>query len=124
MRSVRSRDTKIEREFRRLLRSHGLRFAVNDAKMLGKPDIVFRRLKVVVFIDSCFWHGCKKHCRFPTANKSYWATKIERNKKRDSLVTRKLKKEKWRVLRIWEHSLRKSPNAIARKVENLLATNS
>lgn len=121
MRLVKSRDTKIELKLRKLLRSRGLRFAVNDSKILGKPDIAFRRAKVAVFIDSCFWHGCKTHCRYPTANKIYWRNKIARNKKRDSTVSRGLKKEGWRVLRVWEHSLGKSPDTVARRIERFLS---
>lgn len=73
--------------------------------LLGKPDFVFPRLGVAIFVDGCFWHGCSKHSKPPKTNVAYWSAKIARNKARDSLVMRSLRKDGWRVMRIWEHSL-------------------
>lgn len=73
--------------------------------LVGKPDFVFRRSRVCVFVDGCFWHGCPKCYRSPSSNQVYWSAKIERNRARDRLVTRTLKASGWRVLRIWEHQL-------------------
>lgn len=80
------------------------------SSLFGKPDIVFKKYKTVIFVDSCFWHGCKKHCRLPATNKKYWNEKIERNKQRDKEVNRHYKKEGWQVLRVWEHDLGKAIN--------------
>jgi DNA mismatch endonuclease (patch repair protein) len=74
-------------------------------KIYGKPDFVFRKLKLAVFIDGCFWHGCKKHYRNPKGNRIYWTKKISKNKFRDNLVNKVLKKMEWRILRIWEHDI-------------------
>jgi DNA mismatch endonuclease, patch repair protein len=71
----------------------------------GKPDFVFRREKVVVFVDGCFWHGCPRHARRPGQNQEYWDAKMLRNKKRDRDVTRDLRKRGWQVLRVWAHDL-------------------
>ncbi len=74
-------------------------------KLSGRPDFVFPRLHLVIFIDGCFWHGCEKHRRIPKDNAIYWTTKILRNKKRDKDITRLFRKRGWRVLRIWEHEI-------------------
>ena len=81
----------------------------------GKPDFVFLRERVAVFVDGCFWHGCPRHGRVPKSNVSYWLKKMARNKTRDRLVNRLLKKLGWKVVRFWEHAL-KNPASIARKI--------
>ena len=73
----------------------------------GKPDFVFLKHKLAVFIDGCFWHGCKNHCRFPSSNIDYWKNKIARNVKRAQVVNKLLRKRGWHVIRIWEHELKK-----------------
>lgn len=72
-----------------------------------RPDFVFRREKVAVFVDGCFWHGCPEHYRRPKGNRSFWDAKIARNIERDAEVTKALRKAGWRVLRLWEHELAK-----------------
>src|SRR5271155_146484 len=67
--------------------------------LLGRPDFVFARLRLSVFVDGCFWHGCRLHGRVPTSNRQYWFNKLIRNKTRDRKVTRKLRRSGWRVLR-------------------------
>lgn len=71
-----------------------------------RPDFVFPIMKLAVFIDGCFWHGCSRHGAKPAANADFWQTKIDGNRTRDRLVTRTLRKQGWKVLRIWEHELR------------------
>ena len=73
----------------------------------GKPDFVFPKLKLAVFVDGCFWHGCPIHATQPKQNAEFWKTKIARNQTRDRLVTGTLRRADWRVLRIWEHELAK-----------------
>ncbi len=70
-----------------------------------RPDFVFPKLKVAVFVDGCFWHGCPKHATWPAHNRAFWQRKLTGNKARDRLVTRTLRRQGWRVLRIWEHEL-------------------
>lgn len=108
MSRVRNKDSKIEIEFRKALWREGFRYSKNSNKYFGKPDLVLKKYKTVIFIDSCFWHGCKKHCRIPETNQKYWIIKIERNKKRDKEVNQYYKKEGWRVIRVWEHKLKSS----------------
>jgi DNA mismatch endonuclease (patch repair protein) len=86
--------------------------------VLGKPDFVFPKQKIAVFIDGCFWHGCTKHCRLPATNVQYWVPKIENNARRDRYVTNELKKRGWTVIRIWEHELMDS-SSLSRKLKRL-----
>lgn len=70
-----------------------------------KPDFVFPRLKIAVFVDGCFWHGCPVHRSTPQNNAAFWANKFLKNRARDLLVNRALREAGWRVIRIWEHQL-------------------
>ncbi len=107
MSKVRSKDSKIEIEFRKKLWKAGFRYRKNSIKYFGKPDILLKKYRTVIFIDSCFWHGCKKHCVLPVSNKKFWKKKIDRNKQRDKEVTGFYKKDEWRIIRIWEHEILK-----------------
>jgi len=93
-------------------------------KLFGKPDFVFRKQRVVVFVDGCFWHGCPKCYRRPSSNKKYWDRKFVRNRERDQQVTRLLRKSGWRVLRVWEHDL-KHPRRLLHRLArcNVIAKN-
>jgi len=106
MRLVRSKDSKIEVRFRKTLSKLGYRFRKNSGSYFGKPDIVLKKFNTVIFIDSCFWHGCKKHLRLPSTRRTFWTEKIQRNKQRDKEVTRYYKKIDWEIIRIWEHDLK------------------
>ena len=86
-----------------VFRAHGITGWRRKAAVFGKPDFVFPKLKLAVFVDGCFWHGCPIHATQPKTNAKFWRTKIARNR----LVTRALRRAGWRVLRIWEHELRK-----------------
>src|SRR5690349_13448290 len=109
MSTVRSKNTKLEQNLFDLLKNLGLsNFETHVEELLGKPDVVFVQERVIVFLDSCFWHGCPKHLRMPATNIEYWQNKIEKNKSRDRFQRRELKKQGWRVVRVWEHEL-KSP---------------
>lgn len=88
--------------------------------LFGKPDLIFPDYKVAVFLDGCFWHGCYKCYKAPATNAEYWKQKIKRNRKRDRLVTKRLEEEGWRVLRIWEHAL-KRPKLVVNRVKKMLA---
>jgi DNA mismatch endonuclease (patch repair protein) len=109
MSSVKSKKTKLETLFAEQLELIGLgNFVQNSSELVGKPDFVYENARVVIFIDSCFWHGCKYHLRMPASNQDYWVAKIARNRRKDRQVTKQLKEEGWLVLRIWEHSLKNS----------------
>lgn len=71
----------------------------------GKPDFYFPEQKLVVFVDGCFWHGCPRHLRLPQTQAEYWRAKIERNRRRDNRLRRRLRGDGFHVMRIWEHDL-------------------
>jgi DNA mismatch endonuclease (patch repair protein) len=100
-------DTKPELAVRRGLHRRGLRYRVDHPivtdKLRVRPDIVFPRQHVAVFIDGCFWHACERHGTDPQQNADYWATKLARNVARDRLVNKTLAKAGWLVARFWEH---------------------
>jgi len=103
----------------RIFRRKGIRGWRRNQPLIGRPDFVFRRERVVLFVDGCFWHGCPKHGRRPDSNTEYWDAKFSRNKKRDRLVNRELRKRGWSVVRIWEHELHHE-DRLAGKVEAVL----
>ena len=88
-----------------LMREHGITGWRRNAPVFGNPDFIFRRERVAVFVDGCFWHGCPKHGTRPKQNRKFWDAKIQKNKERDRSVNRELRKAGWRVMRIWEHDL-------------------
>lgn len=108
MQNIRSAGTLPEALIMRALRRKKIYFAKNVKSITGKPDIVFRRKKIAVFIDSDFWHVHPKRFVMPQSNKRYWREKIRRNKERDKEVNAKLKKEGWEVIRIWEHDVKRN----------------
>jgi len=126
MSKVRSKDSRIEIEFRKKLWKAGFRYRKNSTKYFGKPDIVLPKYKTVFFIDSCFWHGCKKHGSMPKTRKNFWETKIERNKQRDKEVNKYYKKSDWKIFRIWEHDLNDSKmiEKIILSISNLIKNES
>lgn len=88
-----------------------------------RPDFVFRRERVAVFVDGCFWHGCPKHCNQPANNREFWRRKLAGNRARDALVSRTLRRAGWRVVRIWEHELaRKNAERMLGKIRRALKT--
>jgi len=120
MRKIRGKDTKLEKLARLNLWECGYRYRKNIQDLPGKPDLVFRKIKTVIFIDSCFWHGCPDHLRMPKSNEDYWKIKINRNKKRDEIVNQEYKKLGWRIIRIWEHDLISSFERTMSKVIKIL----
>lgn len=122
MRAVRSRGNKAtELALVRLFRANRITGWRRGATLPGSPDFIFRRQRLAVFVDGCFWHGCPQHCRMPRGNRRYWDQKIAGNKMRDRLVTRTLRRAGWRVLRIWEHELAKKDEArLVRRIERAL----
>lgn len=117
MAAVRWRDTKPELSLRQALHSRGLRYRVNMRLDLPgirvRPDIVFTRRKLAVFVDGCFWHGCPLHATQPKDNARFWAAKLSRNVARDREQNSALLAAGWTVLRFWEHE---SPQTAADRV--------
>lgn len=119
MRRVKSKNTSLEKKVRSALHSRGLRYRLNYP-LSGKPDLVFVRARVVVFIDSCYWHGCPEHLRMPSSNQEYWKAKIERNIKRDANVNASYANTEWHVVRIWEHQLKQSFDEVIDELTDLV----
>jgi len=108
MSRIRSKGTKPEEKVMKELKRRKIYFAKHADKITGKPDIVFRRKKVVVFIDSDFWHGHPERFVLPKTNVEYWQKKIERNRQRDIEVNEILREKGWNVIRIWEYDVKKN----------------
>lgn len=107
MAGIRSENTKPEKFVRSLLHRRGLRFAKTSAGLVGRPDIVLPRWKVVVFVNGCFWHmhDCEIF-RMPSTNRDFWEKKLTGNRKRDQKNTDKLLADGWNILTIWECAVR------------------
>ncbi|MGY8652882.1 MAG: very short patch repair endonuclease [Verrucomicrobiia bacterium] len=106
-----------EAAFITLMTERGITGWRRHLPIFGKPDFVFRKTRIAVFIDGCFWHGCPKHCRMPATNRDYWERKIGRNLERDKKVKRELRKAGWTVVRIWEHELK--DGTVSRKLKRI-----
>ena len=114
MASVRSRDNRsTEVALRKLLWAAGLRGYRKQWRVEGRPDFAWVGLRVAVFVDGCFWHGCSCK-RLPRANRKFWRDKIEANRRRDRRVTRRLRRAGWTVVRVRECAVKK-----ARAVERI-----
>jgi len=88
--------------------------------LIGTPDFVFLKQRIAIFIDGCFWHGCLK-CRLePKTNRKFWRLKIRANKERDKKVNKALREKKWKVLRFWEHQIKKNPEKVIEIIEKNL----
>lgn len=124
MRANRRRDSKPELALRSLLFASGFRYRCDLRLDFGsdrvRPDIVFTKRKVAVFVDGCFWHSCPLHGGSPRANIGYWGPKLARNRERDAENNAVLKKAGWLVVRVWEHEL--PDEALGRVVSVLEAT--
>ena len=129
MSRIRGRGNKdTELALAKLLRRHGITGWRRDQSVFGKPDFVFPELKLAIFVDGCFWHGCPNHCNPPKwlkkssmpannppspkgglrrTGRAFWRRKLAGNKARDRVVNRNLRRAGWRVVRIWEHELAK-----------------
>lgn len=103
MAAVRSKDTTPELVVRRLTHAMGYRYRLHVRGLAGTPDLVFPRLRRIIDVRGCFWHGhsCGR-CRIPASRRDYWLEKIERNKARDRRTVRTLRRDGWKVLIIWE----------------------
>src|SRR5437867_899944 len=118
---VRRSGTAPELALRGALRRAGLRYASRGGRNLpGSPDITFRRERLAVFVDGCFWHGCPRHGTVPKSNTPFWVAKIRRNRQRDRQTDRSLKKLGWTVLHVWEHELRSDAGRVLRRIERRL----
>jgi DNA mismatch endonuclease, patch repair protein len=123
--SSKKTNTKCELVLRRALRSSGLRFSLASSGLLGRPDLVFRRQRLAIFCDGDFWHGRKLKQRLARLerghNSAYWLKKIQSNVSRDRRITKQLRQEGWRVLRIWETDIHLDIEKVVTRVRKHLA---
>lgn len=108
---------------RSLLHAAGLRYRCDLRLKIGtravRPDIVFTRRKIAVFVDGCFWHSCPEHGTSPRSNVAYWSPKLARNRERDADNTAALESDGWLVIRAWEHT---RPEEVVRRVQSAVAS--
>ena len=104
-----------------LMRRHRISGWRRNRPVFGKPDFVFLKLKLAVFVDGCFWHGCPKHATKPKNNWAFWRRKLSANRQRDLTVNRTLRKVGWRVVRIWECDLARRPDVCLRRIQRALS---
>lgn len=88
-------------------------------KIEGKPDMLIKNSKVLVFLDGCFWHKCPRCFKEPETNREFWLSKIEKNVKNDKEITKKLKGEGWKILRLWEHEVKENLQDCIKRIEVL-----
>ena len=120
MAAIRSRGNKdTELKLAAILRAAGITGWRRHQAVPGHPDFIFRRERLAVFVDGCFWHGCPKHGRKPGSNRAYWLPKLRRNRERDSAVKRSLCSAGWTVIRLWEHDLA-IPQRCAARIARML----
>ncbi len=118
MSSIRGKNTKPEMLVRKELWSLGKRYRVHDRTIFGTPDISNKSKKIAIFIDGCFWHGCKRCYVEPKTNTEFWRDKILRNRKRRVDVLRNLRHGDWKVMQFWEHQISDNPTQVASKIAN------
>lgn len=120
MQRVRQRDTSAEAALRRELYARGIRYRIQVpvlTKSRRVADVAFSGLRVAVFVDGCFWHGCPLHATWPKANAAFWRAKIMANRQRDRDTNERLRAEGWRVVRVWAHE---EPKVAAGRIARIL----
>lgn len=103
-----------------LLRNHGMVGWRRHQSLPGRPDFVFRSEKVAIFVDGCFWHGCKDCYRTPKSNQEFWREKVETNMRRDRRVSRQLRAAGWSVIRVRECILKNRPEQVVARIRRKL----
>jgi DNA mismatch endonuclease (patch repair protein) len=121
MSRIRAKDTSPEKKLRKLLYQHGIRGYRIHWDLPGKPDIVFVKRRIAVFIDGCFWHRCPVHYTQPETRKEFWRKKIESNLARDRKTDTYLRKEGWTIIRIWEHEIKEDPEKAVQRIISCLS---
>ena len=123
MAAVKSHSTRPVMVVRRLVHGMGFRYRLHLRSLPGAPDLVFPRLRKVIFVSGCFWHThtCGR-CRIPTARRKYWVAKLQRNAERDQRVQRALRHTGWKVLVVWEcQTLAAGRERLVRQIERFLS---
>ncbi|MBS1687535.1 MAG: DNA mismatch endonuclease Vsr [Bacteroidetes bacterium] len=122
MSKIRSKDTRPEKLLRSALFSLGYRYRLHDKNLPGKPDIIFRKQKIAIFVHGCFWHfhnDCPEG-RVPNTNSKFWKEKLEKNIERDKRNIEHLQSEGWKTIVIWECEVEKQLKITTEKIVKIL----
>lgn len=119
MKAIRSQ-SELENRITKELWRRGYRFRKNVKSMFGKPDISIQKYKIVIFIDSCFWHVCPIHSNKPKSNQEYWEKKLLRNQQRDKEVNEYYQKNNWFIKRVWEHEIKEDLYSVVDNIANFI----
>jgi DNA mismatch endonuclease (patch repair protein) len=119
MSRIRSKNTGPELLLQENLKRQGLKFETDVKSLPGRPDIVFKKRRLAIFVDGEFWHGKDFNTRKNNYNE-YWLDKISKNISRDRATNKKLKETGWKVIRIWGRSLKRNPERYIKKIRSLL----
>jgi DNA mismatch endonuclease (patch repair protein) len=122
MRRIRSRNTQPELIVRSFIHKQGFRFRLHDGRLPGKPDVVLRRLRTIIFVNGCFWHqhsGCKR-ATMPRSNRRYWKMKLAKNIERLDNSKQRLQEAGWKIIEVWECEA-KSQEILKKKLAKLFA---
>lgn len=123
MATIRSKDTKPEMLVRRIVHALGYRYRLHVRALPGTPDIVLPRHRKIIDVRGCFWHLHARGCAaVPSSRRAYWLPKLTRNRERDKAAVRKLRREGWRVLVIWECETLRGRGALEGKIGRFLTT--
>lgn len=123
MAAIKGKNTAPEMTIRKMLWARGIRGYRIHYKITGKPDIVFTKQKVAIFIDGCYWHKCPRCFREPKTNRDFWMEKINGNVVRDKRVSAELTDNGWKVLRFWEHEVKKDPESVVNRITESIQKN-
>lgn len=119
MQAIKSKSKMEDLVSKELWKNH-IRYRRNVKSLFGKPDIAIKKYKVVIFIDSCFWHYCPLHTRMPKSNIEFWEKKLSRNKARDEEVNSFYIKNGWTIIRVWEHDIKDNFDFTVQRIVNLI----
>jgi DNA mismatch endonuclease (patch repair protein) len=120
MSRIKGKNTGPEIKLRKLLFSNDIRGYRIHFDLPGKPDIVFSKKKIAIFVDGCFWHKCPVCFQEPETRKEFWMKKIQSNVERDKIVNTELENGGWTVLRFWEHEIKKNPSVVIKTIRDHL----
>lgn len=112
--------SKLESIIAKELWRKGVRYRRNSKSLLGKPDISIKKYKIVIFIDSCFWHLCPIHGKIPASNSLFWEEKLNKNSQRDIEVNNHYKSINWNVKRVWEHDIKSDPQRVINEIYDFI----
>ena len=121
MSAIKGKNTKPEMKIRKMLWAEGVRGYRVHYDLPGKPDIVFPKKKIAIFIDGCYWHKCPECFIVPKTNTEFWMNKINGNVERDQKITKELEDLGWTILRFWEHEVRKDAEKVVNELKKKIA---